>query len=81
MKNIRERLRKYYEAETAILSGQSYSIEGLSLTRADLATVQSMIAKLENLILREAQRQTRSRIKFIVPCDALNQIRRRGVLR
>ena len=44
------RLTLYYKAEKAILSGQSYEIEGLRLTRADLGKVQDMIADLENKV-------------------------------
>ena len=50
------RLALYLKAEKAILAGQSYEAEGLKLTRANLADVQSMISKLEvklaNLIAR-----------------------------
>ena len=41
------RLASYYDAEQAILSGQSYEMEGLKLTRANLKDVQNMIASLE----------------------------------
>ena len=44
------RLTQYYKAEKAILTGQSYEIEGLKLTRANLKDVQSMIATLEGKI-------------------------------
>lgn len=44
------RLTLYYKAEKAILSGQSYEIEGLKLTRANLKDVQSMINTLESKI-------------------------------
>ena len=40
------RLISYLEAEQAILSGQSYTLEGRSLTRADLATVRAVIEDL-----------------------------------
>ncbi len=45
---LNARLLLYYKAEKAILAGSSYEAEGLKLTRADLKTVQTMIAKLEN---------------------------------
>lgn len=70
----RERLKRYYEAEAAILSGQSYSIEGLSLTRADLGEVQKMIAKLERAIEKEEaykECRARSRMRYVVPIDGL----------
>ena len=44
------RLARYYNAEKAILSGQSYEVEGLKLTRANLKDVQNMIASLEKTI-------------------------------
>ena len=49
------RLALYYKAEKAILSGQSYEIEGLKLTRANLKDVQSMINTLESKISRSGQ--------------------------
>lgn len=44
------RLTLYYKAEKAILNGQSYEVEGLKLTRANLKDVQSMISSLESKI-------------------------------
>nr|DAH95461.1 MAG TPA: head to tail adaptor [Caudoviricetes sp.] len=41
-----ERLKKYIEAEEAILSGQSYTIGNRTLTRANLATVERVIQDL-----------------------------------
>lgn len=41
-----ERLKKYIEAEEAILSGQSYTIGNRTLTRANLATVEKVIQDL-----------------------------------
>ena len=41
-----ERLKKYIEAEEAILSGQSYTIGNRTLTRANLATVERVIQEL-----------------------------------
>ena len=62
------RLELYLKAERAILSGQSYEVEGLKLTRANLADVQDMIADLEALIGRlEAGSYKRRRV--IVPKD------------
>lgn len=57
------RLRLYYKAEKAILSGQSYEVEGLKLTRANLKDVQNMIAALENKISALKSRQ-RGRAKY-----------------
>lgn len=44
---IKMRLDQYYEAEMAVLSSQSYSIGGRSLTRANLGEIQTMIDTLE----------------------------------
>lgn len=41
-----ERLKKYIEAEEAILAGQSYTIGNRTLTRANLATVEKVIQNL-----------------------------------
>ena len=42
-----ERLRAYLDAERAILTGnQSYTLEGRTLTRADLAVVRKAIDEL-----------------------------------
>ena len=62
------RLTLYYKAEKAILSGQSYEIEGLKLTRADLGKVQDMIAALEKMVDRLSAKP-RSRRRIIVPRD------------
>ena len=45
--NLEKRLQMYYAAEEAILSSQEYSINGRSLKRADLGTVQRVIKELE----------------------------------
>ncbi|MDR1621564.1 MAG: DUF6148 family protein [Synergistaceae bacterium] len=62
------RLKLYLKAEIAILSGQSYEIEGLKLTRANLKEVQSMISRLEADVSRMSGKQ-RPRTRFIVPRD------------
>ena len=62
------RLTLYYKAEKAILSGQSYEIEGLRLTRADLGKVQDMIADLENKV-DCLSAKPRPRRRVIVPVD------------
>lgn len=41
-----ERLKSYLEAEQAILRGQSYTLEGRSLTRADLSVVRKAIDEM-----------------------------------
>jgi len=65
---VKARLTLYYKAEKAILSGQSYEIEGLKLTRADLGKVQDMIADLENKAERLSAKP-RPRRRIIVPKD------------
>ena len=57
------RLARYYKAEDAILSGQSYEVEGLKLTRANLKDVQSMINTLESKI-SALNAKLRGRAKF-----------------
>ena len=57
------RLALYYKAEKAILSGQSYEMEGLKLTRANLKDVQSMINTLESKI-SSLNAKLRGRAKF-----------------
>lgn len=66
----KNRLKLYLLAEKAILSGQSYEIEGLKLTRADLAAVQKWIAKLENEIAVLSGSRG-SRVKLVIPRDHL----------
>ena len=62
------RLILYYKAEKAILSGQSYEIEGLKLTRANLKDVQNMIATLENkLSALKAKIRGRSKFRVVRP--------------
>jgi hypothetical protein len=64
----KSRLRLYLTAEKAILSGQSYEIEGLKLTRANLKDVQTMIAKLEAAV-EALSGNGRARLKYVVPMD------------
>jgi hypothetical protein len=46
---VAKRLDMYYAAEEAVLSGaQSYSLGSRTLTRADLAEIRKVIAKLED---------------------------------
>lgn len=46
----RERLNAYYEAELAVLSGQSYTIGSRSLTRANLSEIRDAIKELEQQV-------------------------------
>ena len=62
------RLTLYYKAEKAILSGQSYEVEGLKLTRANLKDVQNMIAALENKISAlKAKQRGRAKFRIVRP--------------
>ena len=47
LERIEARLKLYYKAEEAILTGQEYAMGSKRLRRADLADVQSMIRMLE----------------------------------
>lgn len=47
---LRDLLAKYRAAETAVLLGQSYSLGGKTVTRADLNAIRSGISDLENRI-------------------------------
>lgn len=75
---LKGRYRLYLQAERAILAGQSYSMEGLSLTRANLSTVQTAIADLEAEIMkteRIVQSSTRARSRIVIPVDGVNMMR------
>ena len=61
-----ERLRSYYMAEMAVLSGQSYTIGNRTLTRANLAEIRSAIddllaagASLDDSVENRARRSFR----------------------
>lgn len=41
-----ERLKMYLEAERAVLTGQSYTIGNMTLTRANLSTIRATIDSL-----------------------------------
>ena len=43
----KERLNAYYDAELAVLSGQSYSMGSRTLTRANLTEIRKAIKELE----------------------------------
>jgi hypothetical protein len=64
---LRRRLEMYLAAEAAILSSQSYEMEGLKLTRANLEAVQRTISVLEGKIGRLSG--GRGRMREIVPKD------------
>lgn len=65
---VKDRLEMYYLAEEKILQGQSYSIAGRTLTRANLSDVQSKIKELETKKrMLEERGTTKRRTKRIVP--------------
>lgn len=69
---LRQRRHDYLEAERAILAAQSYEMDGVKLTRADLAKVREGLAAIEKAIAKlEAMlnRTGRSRMRVIVPTD------------
>lgn len=59
-------LDAYLAAETAVLSGQSYTIGGRSLTRADLKAIQSGIT-LWNQRVQELSARSSGRGRAVVP--------------
>ena len=63
----KERLKMYYEAEAAILTSQSYSIGGRSLTRANLSEVRAAIKELEAKVAK-LENRTR-KVRRIIPVD------------
>ncbi len=69
LEKLKERLEQYRRAEAAILSSQSYKMEGLELTRANLADVQRQISRLEGEIYRLSLAPGRGRLRVIVPKD------------
>ncbi len=71
---VRARLNRYREAENAVLSSQSYSVEGMSLTRANLNYIQNMILRLEReeyKLLENMSRDKRSRIRYVIPGEGV----------
>lgn len=66
---LEERLRAYYDAEIAILTSQSYSIGGKSLTRADLGVVRTVIKELESKLNSLENSRPGSRVRRVVPMD------------
>ena len=66
LKIANDRLLLYLNAEKAILKGQSYEIEGLKLTRANLKDVVNTIDSLKKEIaVLEAKLNRRTRVKLV----------------
>lgn len=66
-----ERLKKYIEAEEAILAGQSYTIGNRTITRANLATVEKVIQDLIDggAVLEDDDSARNASIKRVVLLD------------
>ena len=62
------RLKLYYKAEEAILTGQEYTMGSKRLRRADLADVQSMIRTLEKEV-ESLKQGGRNKVIRAVPLD------------
>lgn len=72
VKECHERLQIWLDAEAAIASGQSYSIDNRRLERANLAQVREQIKFWRNELARaeaSASGRGRRRITRIVPRD------------
>ncbi|MDU7537832.1 MAG: DUF6148 family protein [Peptostreptococcaceae bacterium] len=63
----KKRLAMYYEAEQAILLNQSYTVDGITLNRANLSHVQKQINQLENEIRRAGGKGRR--VRRVIPLD------------
>ena len=72
-KFLEARLFEYNKALRAILTGQSYKMGDVELTRASLETVQSEIARLENALIKITQTLKRTRLRYVVPMDGVNR--------
>lgn len=72
-KILEARLYEYNKALRAILTGQSYKMGDVELTRASLETVQSEIARLENALIQTSQSLKRSRLRYVVPMDGVRK--------
>lgn len=64
----KERLAAYYAAEEAVLSGQSYTLGGRSLTRANLAEIRAGIQMWEGRVDRiETTGRSGPRMRSVIP--------------
>lgn len=67
---LQNRLELYYQAEEKVLAGQSFTIGSRSLTRANLADIQTMIADLESKIKAIDETGTeKRRVVRVIPRD------------
>ncbi len=51
------KLEAWQKAEDAVMKGQNYSIDGMSVTRVDALTITRMIAKYEKIITQINRKQ------------------------
>lgn len=58
----------YYQAEASVLLGQAYTIEGRSLTRADLEKIKSGISSLTTEI-NELENGASVTVQGVIPSD------------
>lgn len=66
----RDKLAKYMEAEDRVLNGQSYTISGRSLARADLAEIRNGLAYWQGKVDRlEATGHDGPTVRRIIPID------------
>lgn len=64
----KERLAAYYAAEEAALTGQSYTLGGRSLTRADLSAIRTGIQLWEGRVERlETTGRSGPRMRSVIP--------------
>lgn len=72
VKECKERLQMWLDAEAAIASGQSYSIDNRRLERANLSQVREQIKFWQNELIKAEARESgrgRRRVTRIVPRD------------
>ena len=50
LSQAQEKLLAWKKAEDAVLKGQNYSIDGMSVTRVDATTISRMITKYQKII-------------------------------
>lgn len=67
LERARKHLDAWYEAELAITTGQSYSINGRQLTRANLSEIRKQITFWEGKVASLGTRNRR--VRRIIPRD------------
>lgn len=58
-------LKAWYDAELAVSTGQSYSFNGKSLTRADLADIRKQIVYWEDKVNRLRGKKKRKAMRYV----------------